>query len=435
MKRTIILGLLATLYICGYAQLSFTLPSGEGRDVISINADAATGLDGGIHVVPSTSGLRMTFASSSPVKWSRYSTLGAAYAEEIAASGGDGSSSWIDSPQGDMGYVIESGGKTTYLWMVDYSRHRFEAGQLSLAPVQDCGTVTLDCTGRADEIDYYSITGRRYVLSREIALMYNTLTWDENVEDFIETETSKTLASLSAIIYAPAPLCPTPFTLEGDRFLRSWGDQQSFTTVTFEPRSIDAHTSAVAEARDNDNETTTDTGGMMGGSAPCTITFAARVTDAAIFHEWQFSRQSDFADLYLHAPELEITHTFTERGTFYVRLYCANADASCEYFGETYQIAIGESMLKCPNAFTPFNRDGVNDVWKVSYSSIVSFECHIFNRNGRKIITLTDPSQGWDGTYGGKNVPTGAYYYVIKAKGADGHNYNLSGDINIIEYK
>jgi hypothetical protein len=51
------------------------------------------------------------------------------------------------------------------------------------------------------------------------------------------------------------------------------------------------------------------------------------------------------------------------------------------------------------------------------------------------MATLTDPSQGWDGRYGGKIVNSGVYYYVIKARGSDGKKYNLSGDINIINYK
>ncbi len=119
----------------------------------------------------------------------------------------------------------------------------------------------------------------------------------------------------------------------------------------------------------------------------------------------------------------------------YVRFYCANADASCDYYSETYEVSIGESFLKCPNAFSPFNEDGVNDEWKVSYSSIVSFECAIFNRGGHKMASFSDPSQGWNGKYNGKFVPAGVYYYVIKARGADGRDYNLSGDINIIDYK
>ncbi len=45
---------------------------------------------------------------------------------------------------------------------------------------------------------------------------------------------------------------------------------------------------------------------------------------------------------------------------------------------------------------------------------------------------LRDPSQGWDGKYKGTLVKPGVYYYVIKATGADGKQYNLSGDINIV---
>ena len=59
----------------------------------------------------------------------------------------------------------------------------------------------------------------------------------------------------------------------------------------------------------------------------------------------------------------------------------------------------------------------------------------IFNRWGNKIIELNDASQGWDGTYRGKLVPAGVYYYVIKARGSDGKVYNIDGDINIIRYR
>ena len=58
----------------------------------------------------------------------------------------------------------------------------------------------------------------------------------------------------------------------------------------------------------------------------------------------------------------------------------------------------------------------------------------IFNRWGNKMIELNHPSEGWDGTYRGKQVPAGVYYYVIKAVGSDGQRYNLTGDINIIRY-
>ena len=97
-------------------------------------------------------------------------------------------------------------------------------------------------------------------------------------------------------------------------------------------------------------------------------------------------------------------------------------------------ITIGESVLECPNAFSPQGSEGINDEWRVSYRSIVEFQCWIFNRWGVEICHLTDPSQGWDGKYKGKYVKSGVYFYVIEARGADGKEYKLSGDINILNY-
>ena len=192
-------------------------------------------------------------------------------------------------------------------------------------------------------------------------------------------------------------------------------------------------TYAEKEERDNDNEQN-DQSGELGGSAPVDITFVAAVTDAVRFTEWQLSSSPEFDTYELRFNQTEVEYTFTEYGTWYMRFQASNADGTCDWFSPVYEIQIGESKLLCPNAFSPGASEGVNDEWKVSYKSIVDFECHIFNRWGVKITTLNHPSQGWDGKYNGKLVPSGVYYYVIKARGADGHKYDLSGDINIIRY-
>lgn len=404
--------------------------------VISLKAPQGTGLDE-ICVAASTDGLTAVFIPDSgnpqDVRWYKYTSMGGGYAEQVG-SAVSGTGSVLGVAEGDTGYIIEDGTDRYYFWLTDYSRHPFEVSSIALSPEQDCGRVALDVSGTGDEIVYYSITGRRMVLSREIELTYNTLTWSDDADNYVETQTSESLESLHPVIHAAAPLCPTDFTIAGDRFLREWGRGVSLTSPTCEPRTVACHTTATQAERDADNEVKQQTG-SLGGSAPCEVEFKAAVTDGALFREWQFSRNADFEDITLRASELEFTHTFTEQGVTYVRFYCANADASCDAYGETYEVGIGTSSLKCPNAFSPFNEDGVNDIWKVSYSSIVSFECSIFNRNGRRIISFSNPADGWDGRYGGKFVPAGAYYYVIKARGADGVEYNLSGDINIVDYK
>ena len=192
-------------------------------------------------------------------------------------------------------------------------------------------------------------------------------------------------------------------------------------------------TTALQTLRENDNEQKEEA--ALGGSGPVEITFSAAMTDAVVYKEWQFSRDQEFNSIDLRIQEDEVVHEFDQQGTTYVRFVAGNDTGTCDYSGETYTVFIGESRLDCPNAFSPGATEGTNDEWKVSYKSIVEFDCHIFNRWGLEMVHLTNPSQGWDGRYKGKLVPAGVYYYVIKARGTDGKEYKKSGDINIIKYK
>lgn len=435
----VLLAILLILLVAPAAIAGVTVgyPAGYGEPMVAVESEPASGLDGGIFVAPAIDGLRISF-DDPQARWSIFDSRGAAYAESVTPSGSDASSSWIDSPRGDLGYAVESAGRTVYFWLVDYSAHTFIPGDLTIvAESGDCSRASVLSSGSGDDITVYGITGRRFVVDRQIQLSYNTLAWDEGASAFRETELVETYPSLRGSMSVAAPLCQTSFHLTGDRFLKAWGREESATSPVCGPYAIDCHTTATqhTDDSDNSNEVVDVTSGDLGGSAPSVVTFTAEVTDGVIFHEWQFSRSESFEDIYLRVQDLEVTHTFEDAGTEFVRLHCADASGECDLYSTVYIVSIGNSMLKCPNAFTPFNRDGVNDEWRVTYSSLVSFECHIFNRNGHKIATLTHPSQGWDGRYGGKDVPAGVYYYVIKARGSDGRDYNLSGDINILNYK
>jgi gliding motility-associated-like protein len=77
--------------------------------------------------------------------------------------------------------------------------------------------------------------------------------------------------------------------------------------------------------------------------------------------------------------------------------------------------ATGDNTFVVPNAFTP-NGDGHNDCWGVTrWGDVQLGEMVIFNRWGQRVFNSRNPSDCWDGTYGGKPQPAGAYPYVIKA--------------------
>lgn len=83
------------------------------------------------------------------------------------------------------------------------------------------------------------------------------------------------------------------------------------------------------------------------------------------------------------------------------------------------------------NTISP-NGDDINDVWMVK--GILNFpnnDVQIFNRWGELIYEKNGYSNDWGGTTtGGKNLPAGAYYYVINYN--DEENNTLSGSITII---
>ncbi|MDB4285969.1 gliding motility-associated C-terminal domain-containing protein [bacterium] len=65
--------------------------------------------------------------------------------------------------------------------------------------------------------------------------------------------------------------------------------------------------------------------------------------------------------------------------------------------------------------FTP-NGDGVNDFWVIDNLAMLgSHTLSLFNRGGVVVLTTTDYNSNWDGTYQGKDLPEGTYWYVIRA--------------------
>lgn len=84
-----------------------------------------------------------------------------------------------------------------------------------------------------------------------------------------------------------------------------------------------------------------------------------------------------------------------------------------------------------PNVFSP-NNDGHNDQLYVYGNYISTFELHIYNQWGQRMIVITDKKQGWDGKFKGSPQPVGVYAYVLKAVMTDGHTVNKKGSITIV---
>ena len=79
------------------------------------------------------------------------------------------------------------------------------------------------------------------------------------------------------------------------------------------------------------------------------------------------------------------------------------------------------SVIQFPKFFTP-NGDGKNDTWIVKGANkdfYPNASINIFNRYGKLVAQEPIDSQGWDGMYQGKLLPSDDYWFNITLIPAD----------------
>ena len=209
-----------------------------------------------------------------------------------------------------------------------------------------------------------------------------------------------------------------------------WAVLAALLPLTMQAQSV-APTATYIDEDQNLVEATTD----FTEQAPLDVTFRANPVDMGTHtpaYEWHFCKEGETQDILVRYEE-DTQYTFTESGTFKVTLKTRLTDVDMELDSVVIRVSISESKLDFPNAFSP-NGDGINDVYraKPGYRSIVQFHAYIFNRWGQKLYEWTDPAGGWDGTYKGSDVKQGTYFVLVKAKGADGREYNIKRDVNLL---
>jgi len=154
--------------------------------------------------------------------------------------------------------------------------------------------------------------------------------------------------------------------------------------------------------------------------------------DPAATIEWHITNTS--ADINVTRYEENTTYTFTAAGKNQITLNVVLDGEIIET--KSINITISDSHLEMPNAFSP-NGDGINDYFqaKTNSKSIIEFHAYIFNRHGQKLYDWTDwqnERSGWDGTHHGHPVKDGVYFVYVKALGADGTEYNIRRDVNLL---
>jgi len=85
-----------------------------------------------------------------------------------------------------------------------------------------------------------------------------------------------------------------------------------------------------------------------------------------------------------------------------------------------------------PNAFNPNSTAPENRVLRVYGYIIQSMQFMVFNQWGEKVFESTSQTAGWDGTYKGKQQPSGVYIYLLKFTTVSGTTQEMKGSISLI---
>ena len=110
------------------------------------------------------------------------------------------------------------------------------------------------------------------------------------------------------------------------------------------------------------------------------------------------------ADLALNLIEI------IDPGTYFLSVTDSNACVGID--SVNIKDSVCPQYVYLPSAFTP-NGDGRNDIFRPVFAGAAShFKFAIFDRWGRQVFESSNPSEGWNGSAGGRPQPEGVYVWM-----------------------
>lgn len=132
------------------------------------------------------------------------------------------------------------------------------------------------------------------------------------------------------------------------------------------------------------------------------------------------------------STDVDPQHQYTVAGTYQVMLIVTNPNGCVDT--TIHEIVIhADSYIYVPNAFTPGNADGLNDIFKVYGLGFSNASIRIYNRWGQEIHADSEGDLTWNGLRPDKSMyPQGVYTYKLEYTDGQGIDHTTYGHINLI---
>ena len=387
--------------------------------------------------------ISFTSTGSETHQWFKYkeSAMGATAISCVQT----GNSSYITDIEDGCGYFVglPTVPSTEYIWIIDYSRYLPLFYKIEYMEEEDrCQFLKIVADVEAKDLSYRTPLGAPAKLAREYNLTYRTQKWEEADRLFLSENINQPWGGEGVIteITIDAPLENTDFTLTGDQFAKHFGLELSMRTPLYEAVALEVYGFAETDNVKSSNELGNAGGGsaVLGGSAPITYTFSAYANEpVAAFYIWKiiYNPNSNTEETKVRYTDKTLRYTFEQEGIYSVQLEVIDSKSACTDNKTNFTVHIDSTQIEIPNFFSPGTSIGVNDEFKIAYTSLLTFKASIYNRMGNLLYQWTDPTKGWDGRVNGKFVPTGAYVVIVEYTDVFGKKKSKSRTLNILRAK
>lgn len=131
---------------------------------------------------------------------------------------------------------------------------------------------------------------------------------------------------------------------------------------------------------------------------------------------------SAFSPVYTYEPQI---------GKYLVTLnVTSNKGCVSEYMDTVYLEP--DITVFAPTAFRPQSGQERNQKFYIEVDGHLTYQLDIFNRWGELIFTSTDPKEGWDGTYQGRDSQQDVYVWQVQVTSYSGRLYKYSGTVTLL---
>lgn len=137
-------------------------------------------------------------------------------------------------------------------------------------------------------------------------------------------------------------------------------------------------------------------------------------------------------DDFFQTNQRNFTYTFRDTGIINVTQFVTHPSGCVDSITKPIDI---EPIITfhAPNAFTP-NGDGLNDIFipKAFLFGYKEYRLTVWNQWGQRIFATTDPNEGWDGSFQGRDSPGGGYLWEAEIIGPRDKVESYKGTVTLL---